>query len=315
MKRNSKEGKSDRQAGIHKDSWDGSPAGPLEASSFSDLEGWSREDFEAALPLYVGGELDALEAARVDAWLIAHPEDQESLAASKQAAGVLARYAEFTMERETPDLWAGIRSGLLESGALEAASTAGSIAGSTEGSAGPKGRSLSKHERPILGGPRWFQRKSVAAAAALLLTGSVGLFLMSRGAALSGGEVASPSGAAAVAASGGGKVVASPAFVATASGSAVSLPGQGLLGGVAGTLDSPLQTTPVGNAPDRIAPRGDISRGKSRKLQLAQKGDERLIDDAPKALLWQYDPWAETNQGQRRNKAARSNGPQLVGGR
>ncbi|MEM7519243.1 MAG: hypothetical protein AAF368_20245, partial [Planctomycetota bacterium] len=71
-------------------------------------DGWSREDFVAALPLYVGGELDRTDAKRVDAWLAAHPEDQETLAASEAAAGVLARHAIVQRERSTPDLWSGI---------------------------------------------------------------------------------------------------------------------------------------------------------------------------------------------------------------
>lgn len=286
MKRNSNSDRGDSNENL----WDGSPVGSSStgdaAQRFDDLESWDREDFEAALPLYVGGELDAQEAARVDAWLMAHPEDQGALAASKQAAGVLARYAEFTKERETPDLWAGIRSELVEHGTLRDAATA-----STE--------LPSEHVAPILGGPSWFQRKSVAAAAALLLTGSVGLFLATRGAVNGGGELASPSVASATA------EVPSASTGDAESNRLASMPGEELLGGELGIPGRPLVSTPVGNSLI-----GDAPRGKSQKLQLAEQGAERLIDDAPRALPWQIDPWVEIHQGMRRGKS----GPQLTGG-
>lgn len=261
------------------------PSGSVQ--NFDDLESWDREDFEAALPLYVGGELDAGEAARVDAWLIAHPEDQEALAASKQAAGVLARYAEFTKERETPDLWAGIRSELVEHGTLTGGSSSANDA-------------QDKPMAPILGGPSWFQRKSVAAAAALLLTGSVGLFLATRGAVQSGVESTSPSVASVATA------VPSTPMSDAESNRLASVPGEDLLGGELGVPGRPLVSTAVGHSLVGSAP-----RGKSQKLQLAQRGAERLIDDAPNALLWQTDPWVEVNQGVRRM----SGNPQLTGGR
>ena len=312
MKRNSnsndQDGQLDSEPDIHKNLRDGSPVGPSNTGSFDDLESWSREDFEAALPLYVGGDLDAQEAARVDAWLIAHPEDQGTLAASKQAAGVLARYAEFTKERETPDLWAGIRSELKESGLIESGTLETASAGHAPG---PQGQKASSHERPILGGPRWFQRKSVAMAAAVLLTGSFGLSLMSRGAGGGSGEMTTPSMAStsSIAASGVDAELTSPTAVDSRSSEMAFLPGEGLLGGEMGTPGRPLASTPVGDARPARAPM--FSRGKAQKLQLAQQGAERLIDDAPKALLWQSDPWVETNQGLLRS----TNGTQLTGGR
>ena len=302
MKRNSGSNDQDRQRASDENLRDGSPAGPSKAGSLDDLESWSREDFEAALPLYVGGELDAQEAARVDAWLIAHPEDQETFAASEQAAGVLARYAEFTKERETPDLWAGIRSELIQSGTLENAPLEHAAA---------QGSRTNTHERPILGGPRWFQRKSVAAAAALLLTGSVGLFLMSRGAATAPNGAAAPAHSAIASSSGSGSAAVGSLgdAVADASSDIASLPGEAVLSGERGTAANPLDSRPVGNT--RVGVPSRIRRGKSQRLQLAQQGAERLIDDAPKSLLWQSNPWVETSQGLVRSQ----DGAQLTGGR
>lgn len=314
MKQNSDESNRRHQAGIDENLRDGSPASPHQAGavsgSFDDLECWSREEFEAALPLYVGGELDATESARVDAWLVAHPEDQVALAASKQASGVLARYAEFTRERATPDLWAGIRSGLVANQLLEADSI--------------DPRPATGEMAPILGGPRWFQRKSVAAAAALLLTGSVGLFLMSRG--ISAGSSAGPSaGSVAPAGSIGGPEagIAAAQVAATAespsemlvglapekANGVAPLAGNSLLSGEAGTAASPLLSSPVGltlGHQGRRAP-----KGQSQRLQPAKQGAERLIDDAPKALLWQSDPWAVIRQV----RPNRNGAPQLTGGR
>lgn len=259
---------------------DGSPAGPdaspLQFSlrgdgSLRDLNSWEREDFEAALPLYVGGELDSAEAKRVDAWLAAHPEDQTTLAASEAAAGVLARYAEIARQRETPDLWAGIRGELVRGNVLSE---------STE-------RIPVEAEAPILGGPRWFQRKGVAAAAAILLTASVGMTLLSRSV---GREVTSPGPSFQAAATLKEATVDQPRAAATAAPVAASpsgelrlashsdgSPGTGSPGtGSPGTVGQPLEVTLVRKRSLRTQP-----------LSPAGPDAERLIDDAEPWLFWQ----------------------------
>ena len=306
MKQNSDESNKRHQAGIDGNLRDGSPVSPHQASavsgSFDDLESWSREEFEAALPLYVGGELDAAESARVNAWLVAHPEGEETLLASKQAAGFLAQYAKVTRERATPDLWAGISSGLVANKLLEADSS--------------RLLPASSEMAPILGGPRWFQRKSVAAAAALLLTGSVGLFLMSRGMSAGSGNPAGSAGGpeSGIAATQAAATVESPSgmlagFAPEKANDAVPLAGNALLSGEAGTAASPLLSSPVGLALGNQGRRAP--KGQSQRLQPAKQGAERLIDDAPRALLWQSSPWPVIRQG----RASRNGSPQLTSGR
>ncbi|MEO0660711.1 MAG: hypothetical protein AAFZ87_04165, partial [Planctomycetota bacterium] len=70
---------------------------------------WTRADFEAALPLHVGGDLDPEDAARVDAWVAAHPEDADVVRAAMAARNVLLNHARSFEQRATPDLWPGIR--------------------------------------------------------------------------------------------------------------------------------------------------------------------------------------------------------------
>ena len=142
------------------------------------VEAWSPQDFEAAVPLFVGGDLEPSGVKRLEEWLEAHPEDLSTVDAAKASLEVLARHRTRLQQRETPDLWAGVRRELRSSGLI---------------SGSPAGRGSGTDEvvlAPILGGPRWFQRKSVAAAAALLLTGSMGAALMLRApAGDSGGTV------------------------------------------------------------------------------------------------------------------------------
>ncbi|QDV06729.1 hypothetical protein Poly30_22440 [Planctomycetes bacterium Poly30] len=255
-----------------------------------DLDSWSKDDFEAALPLYVGGDLDGAEATRVDAWLAAHPEDQKTLAASEAAAGVLARYALASRQRPTPDLWEGIRAELLESHLLE--SGRGSLGQAEEADT----------LAPILGGPRWFQRKSVAAAAALLLTGSAGLFLMSRGMsaessgrAPEGGNapsmVGTPAGALAAGDTAGG---AARMETVGAEGLRASS-GESSRTAMMGTDGHPLEVMVAGSQHGPARSRGDVggAPGKTQRLQRPGPGAERLIDDALNVRIWQFAPLVE----------------------
>ncbi|MGK0481812.1 MAG: anti-sigma factor RsiW [Planctomycetota bacterium] len=287
---------------------DGSPAGAPSDDLVHGLESWSSDDFEAALPLYVGGELKSAEVKRVDAWLASHPEAQKTLAASEAAAGVLARFAQITHQRETPDLWAGIRSELVEQRLIMdlAAPTA-------------------SHEQapiplaPILGGPRWFQRKSVAAAAGLLLAGSIGVSMMARsttadrvtvdgtGDSLTApGQPASLVGSAAVA----GVSPSGSAKAGLPNKAAGPEPGMRLVSNgaplvaVMGTDERPISAMAVGSrhvpaesfAGSHAGSHAEIHvGGKTQRLQPAGPNAQRLIDEAPNGWFWQLDPLVETS--------------------
>lgn len=54
-----------------------------------------------------------------------------------------------------------------------------------------------------------------------------------------------------------------------------------------------------------------MPRGKAQRLQRPGPGAERLIDDAPNVLLWQYAPWVEPSLVTDR----RMDGAQLTSGR
>lgn len=111
----------------------------------------SRAEFEAALPLFVGGDLAPDEARRVELWAEEHPEDREALDAAEAAHGLLRAHAEKVRATPAPDLWPGLRAQLRAEGIVRPGD-----------------------ETPILRPSRpWYARRSLAAAAALLLCGGL----------------------------------------------------------------------------------------------------------------------------------------------
>ena len=151
---------------------------------------WSQADFEAALPLYVGGDLEPADAARVATWIASHPESQVPLDAARVSRGVLEDHARSIRSRSVPDLWPSVRAELARTGAFAAEAPSHGA---------PSHEALSERSIPavvserrvaagvgagrggrVLGGAAWFRRRSVAMAAAVLLVTSVGL-MVSRG--------------------------------------------------------------------------------------------------------------------------------------
>lgn len=163
-------------------------------------EAWSRADFESALPLYVGGDLEPDDLARVDDWLLAHPSDAGQLASAADAYAVMREHALESVERadtlEGLDLWPGIRAGLAESGQLMGQSMIS-----------PAPRLVAQDaQRPItpsveLGAPRgarWYEHRAFAAAAAVLLcAGITGLLVASGNGDRLPAQADGPGGAAA----------------------------------------------------------------------------------------------------------------------
>lgn len=122
----------------------------------------SRTDFEAALPLYVGGDLAPEEARRVELWAEEHPEDEGALAAAEAAHGLLEAHAEKARALDAPDLWPTLRAQLRAEGLVRS------------GDASPTPTSRS--------GRPWYAGRALAAAAALLLCGGLaGLLAMDGG--------------------------------------------------------------------------------------------------------------------------------------
>ncbi len=128
----------------------------------------SRADFEAALPLYVGGELDSVECVRVDSWLNEHPEDRDLLEAASASHSLLQDHAASLRSAESPDLWAGIRAELASSGLLATGHR-------------HQSQSIQVHGRRGNRAVRWYERRSLAAAAAILIFGGLSVMLLRSG--------------------------------------------------------------------------------------------------------------------------------------
>ena len=112
----------------------------------------SRADFEAALPLFVGGDLTPEEARRVELWAEEHPEDAGALVAAEAAHELLVAHAEEARALEGPDLWPSLRAQLRSEGLLGSGDVV----------------------TPILRPARpWYAGRALAAAAALVLCGGL----------------------------------------------------------------------------------------------------------------------------------------------
>ncbi|MEZ6017017.1 MAG: hypothetical protein R3F49_18000 [Planctomycetota bacterium] len=90
-------------------------------------EGWRSADFEAALPLYVGGDLEPVEAATVRAWMEMHPDAVLAANAALQARSALVEGGARVGRLAEVDLWPGIRAALAAEGWL--GSKGASVAG------------------------------------------------------------------------------------------------------------------------------------------------------------------------------------------
>ncbi len=264
----------------------------------------SRDEFERALPLFVGGDLGPAEAGRVDEWLDRHPEDAGALGAARASYSVLRQHARTAQLRTTPDLWSGIRdelarSGRIESGARTAAAASSAVprSGSTIGGAGTLGSPARSAETasgpaPILGGPRWFQRKSLAAAAALMFTGTVGFLLSAE---------ADPSGAERVAVDARSQESSGvPAMGPGERRADRSSAGGGIAGVGAEDLVGPFDGTRLATSGAELAKSDRRGAGAEeapvvspRIVPLAPAGPDarHLVDDAESLWLWQFDRW------------------------
>ncbi|MEM1452830.1 MAG: hypothetical protein AAGI22_27250 [Planctomycetota bacterium] len=152
---------------------------------------WSRFEFEAALPLYVGGDLDPADASFVEAWIARHPEDRELLDAARSARAVLEAHARSAHERPVPDLWPSVREELARAGSFSASPSAPEPDRSIPAPGAVRPVEAATAAAPILGGsdrfgPR-FRTRIAAVAAAVLLVSSVGLFVGQGGGATGGG--------------------------------------------------------------------------------------------------------------------------------
>ncbi|MEM9803058.1 MAG: hypothetical protein AAGA20_22240 [Planctomycetota bacterium] len=150
------------------------PTDDNEAQAGAESGGWSQADFESALPLYVGGDLDPTDAAFVEAWIARHPADRAQLDAARASRRILQEHGERERARPTPDLWPSVREELARTGALGTGLRtfeARAVDGSGQE---PTGR--------VVGGTRWFHRPGFAAAAAVLLAVTVGTLLVRTGA-------------------------------------------------------------------------------------------------------------------------------------
>lgn len=165
------------------------PDGARSDGQYGPADGFlSRSDFEAALPLYVGGELGSDENTRVDSWLQEHPEDRGILEAASASRALLQGHAAALRAADGPDLWAGIRGELAEAGlfAADAAVPAADAGLFTDGvvHTARSGSRASAHGSLGARTPRiarWYERRSLAAAAAVLIFGGLGVVLWGGG--------------------------------------------------------------------------------------------------------------------------------------
>lgn len=180
----------------------------LEQEGRALASGWSRADFEAAVPLFVGGDLDPLEAAAVRAYVEAHPERAAEVAAAEAARGVLTRGVVAPEELDGVDLWPGIRAALSAEGWLGAKRPT-AREGAPWGAGAPlEPLTLVKGGRSADGAtPRAPRRRlaasGLAAAAALVFTAGLAWVLGFDGVSPARGVLEpAPTGGAAVAAAG-----------------------------------------------------------------------------------------------------------------
>lgn len=152
---------------------DNDPQLELEGQTLA--EGWSPVDFAAALPLFVGGDLDPLESAAVRAWVRAHPECATEVRAALSARGHLVRGAVGAASLDGVDLWPGIRTALHAEGWIRSGDLpAHEVDAAAQGPAPTPTRTApAPTPAPLSPRLRWSTRaarSSLAAAAAILLT-------------------------------------------------------------------------------------------------------------------------------------------------
>jgi hypothetical protein len=152
----------------------------LEHAGRAIADTWTATEFESLVPLYVGGDLEPVEALAMQVWLTRHPERGADVQAALAARQVLLQSAE-ACNTEGLDLWPGIRAALHAEGWIGAARAtaregASLPAGPLLDPAGPVTRGSSAAPRR----PRALHRyagSATAAAAALLFTGGLAWLL------------------------------------------------------------------------------------------------------------------------------------------
>lgn len=152
---------------------------------------WARPDFEAALSLYVGGELSDVDRRRVDRWIEDHPGDLSALRAARASQALLVEHARRAKERSErqghESLWANLRSELADAN-LFAPETSAEVAHLAPVSGTPvlSGPGSSDHRSP---GRSWFSPRLLSVAAAVTIcAGLAGWALRDAG----GGSEANP---------------------------------------------------------------------------------------------------------------------------
>lgn len=204
---------------------------------------WTRADFEAAIPLYVGGDLEPSDAERVERWIADHPEDALHVRAADEARSVLLSHARGFELRETPDLWPGIRA--------ELARRAGERAGGMERAPGPE---VEGAPRPLAAvgaasarRASWLQRPAFAAAAALLLVGTLGFGIAHPGGIAHPAGIAHSGGIAHPGGRDGSGALPAPGGTEVAPGATGSrFAAAARPAAIAGTSERPLDVTPTG---------------------------------------------------------------------
>jgi len=192
-----------------------------EAAGAELAAGWTRTDFEAALHLFVGGDLEPVEAAAVQAFLHREPECQVALEAARAARAALVSGVTTADGLDQVDLWPGIRSVLVVEGRLGVATPKIAVLG-PKSVATPRPRVASAigevelvPSAPRRAWPRW-AGSGLAAAAGLVFALGLGWglgFDAGFGGGRNAGGVRGSGAADAIASVGGARVMA-PVVVA-----------------------------------------------------------------------------------------------------
>lgn len=152
----------------------------LEQAGRAIADAWSATEFEALVPLYVGGDLEPVEALAMRVWLTRHPERGADVEAALAARQVLLGSAA-ARSADGVDLWPGIRAALHAEGWIGAERAAAREGASLPVGPHPfAGESVTPWSPATAGRPRVARRfagSATAAAAALLFTGGLAWLL------------------------------------------------------------------------------------------------------------------------------------------
>jgi len=151
----------------------------LEQAGRAIADTWTATDFEALVPLYVGGDLEPVEALAMRVWLTSHPERGADVEAALAARQVLLGSAR-ARSADGVDLWPVIRATLHAEGWIGAARAAAREGASlpvglhpSVGESAPGSFAAAGRQRVA----RRYAGSATAAAAALLFTGGLAWLL------------------------------------------------------------------------------------------------------------------------------------------